>query len=98
MSCVALGAAFFPYSLALVGVRSRSHVGSVALSGFMQAVGYIAGALGPLLVGVLHAVTGSWTGSLILLLVALVPLVPAAFVLRRPRLVEDEIAPRAIRD
>jgi CP family cyanate transporter-like MFS transporter len=98
MACVSLGAAFFPYSLALVGVRTRSHAGSVALSGFMQAVGYIAGALGPLLVGVLHAVTGSWTGSLILLLVALVPLVLAAFVLRRPRLVEDEIAVRAASD
>jgi len=98
MSCVSLGAAFFPYSLALVGFRSRTHAGSVALSGFMQAVGYIAGALGPLLVGVLHAVTGNWTGSLVLLLIALVPLVPAAVVLRRPRLVEDEVVPRATRD
>ncbi|MGN6325511.1 MFS transporter [Pseudolysinimonas sp.] len=90
---IALGAAFFPYSLALVGVRSRSHAGSVALSGFMQAVGYVAGALTPLLVGVLHAATGSWTASLILLLVALLPLVPAAIVLHRPRFVEDEVGP-----
>ena len=93
--CISLGAAFFPYCLALVGFRSRSHAGSVALSGFMQAFGYVAGALGPLLAGVLHAATGSWTGSLILLLVALVPLVPAAWILRRPRFVEDEVVPRA---
>jgi MFS transporter, CP family, cyanate transporter len=92
MSCIALGAAFFPYSLALVGVRSRTHAGSVALSGFMQAIGYIVGAAFPLLVGVLHAVTGEWTASLWLMLLGVVPLVPAAIILRRPRYVEDEIA------
>jgi len=94
MACIALGAAFFPYSLALVGVRSRTHAGSVALSGFMQAVGYIVGAAWPLLVGVLHAVTGGWHASLVLMLVAMVPLVPAAIVLARPRFVEDELARR----
>jgi CP family cyanate transporter-like MFS transporter len=94
MSLIALGAAFFPYSLALVGVRSRSHAGSVALSGFVQGVGYIAGALGPLLAGILHAVTGDWHASLVLLLIMLAPLVLAAFVLARPRYVEDEVARR----
>ena len=92
MGAVSLGGAFFPYCLALVGMRSRTQAGAVALSGFMQGVGYIAGAVGPLLVGILHAITGGWTASLILLLVALVPLVPAAFVLSRPRFVEDEVA------
>jgi MFS transporter, CP family, cyanate transporter len=97
MACVSLGGAFFPYSLALVGVRSRTHRGSVALSGFMQAIGYIAGALGPLLVELLHAATGGWTASLIVMLVLLLPLVPAAIILSRPRLVEDELERSAAR-
>jgi MFS transporter, CP family, cyanate transporter len=92
MACVALGAAFFPYSLALVSVRSRTHAGAVALSGFMQAIGYIVGAAWPLLVGVLHVATGDWTASLWLMLAALLPLVPAAIILRRHRYVEDEVA------
>jgi MFS transporter, CP family, cyanate transporter len=91
MGCIALGAAFFPYSLALVSVRSRTHAGAVALSGFMQAIGYIVGAAWPLLVGVLHVATGGWTASLWLMLAALLPLVPAAIILRRPRYVEDEL-------
>lgn len=95
MSCIALGAGFFPYSLALVGVRSRTHAGSVALSGFMQGVGYVVGAAFPLLAGVLHTLTGHWTASLWLMLAAVVPLVPAAIVLRRPSRVEDEVARRA---
>jgi CP family cyanate transporter-like MFS transporter len=91
MVLVSLGAAYFPYSLALVGARSRTQAGALALSGFMQGVGYTAGALGPLLVGILHAVTGGWTAPLIVLLIATVPLVPAAIVLRRPRFVEDDV-------
>lgn len=94
MSCIALGAAFFPFSLALVGVRSRTHAGSVALSGFMQAVGYVVGAVFPLLVGVLHVATGAWTASLWVMLVAVLPLIPAAVILRRPSRIEDEIARR----
>lgn len=91
MVCIALGGAFFPYSLALVGVRSRTEEGALALSGFMQGVGYTAGALGPLLVGILHAVTGGWTAPILVLLVATVPLVPAAIVLSRPGYIEDEV-------
>lgn len=94
VACVALGAAFFPYALALVGVRSRTHAGSLALSGFMQAIGYVAGAVFPLLVNILHAVTGGWHASLVVMLVATVPLVPAAIVLARPRFVEDELSRR----
>ena len=48
-------------------VRTRTHAGSVALSGFTQGLGYTLGALGPLAVGVLHELTGGWTVPLLVL-------------------------------
>ncbi len=43
-----LGGMLFPLVLAPINLRTRSTSGSVALSGFVQAVGYAGGALGPL--------------------------------------------------
>ena len=58
----------------------------------MQGIGYVIGALGPLVVGILRDATGGWDGA---------DLVPARrswcsrsrplIVLRRPRYVEDEV-------
>jgi CP family cyanate transporter-like MFS transporter len=56
-----LGPSTFPLSLTLVGLRSATPVTAGALSGFMQGIGYAVAATGPLLVGVLHDVTGGWT-------------------------------------
>nr|BFF21301.1 hypothetical protein GCM10025730_48220 [Promicromonospora thailandica] len=65
--------------------------GTVSLSGFAQGVAYALGALGPLLVGLLHDVTGGWTSPLLFLVaVALVATVPA-ITLARPAFVEDEL-------
>jgi CP family cyanate transporter-like MFS transporter len=87
------GSILFPISLVLINVRTRTHGGTVALSGFVQGVGYVFGALGPLLVGLLHDVSGGWTLPLLLLIaVALVTTIPA-ITLARPTFVEDELAP-----
>jgi len=43
------------------------------LSAMAQSIGYTICAFGPLSVGVLHDVTGSWTLPLVLLLVLVVP-------------------------
>jgi CP family cyanate transporter-like MFS transporter len=51
----------FSLSLALVVLRSPDAAHATALSGMVQGVGYVLAALGPLGVGVLHDVTGSWT-------------------------------------
>jgi CP family cyanate transporter-like MFS transporter len=56
-----LGPLTFPLCLTLVGLRSANPATAGALSGFMQGWGYAAAAVGPLLVGVLHDVTGGWT-------------------------------------
>jgi MFS transporter, CP family, cyanate transporter len=84
------GPLLFPLTLTLINLRTRTQVGSVALSGFVQGLGYVLGALGPLVVGLLHEATGSWTPPLLFLLGTMVLLVPAFVVLRRPTFLEDE--------
>ena len=86
------GSILFPVCLVLINVRTRTHGGTVALSGFAQGVAYALGALGPLLVGLLHDVSGGWTLPLLFLLaVTLVATIPA-ITLARPAFVEDELA------
>ena len=84
------GPLLFPLTLTLINLRTRTQVGAVALSGFVQGLGYVLGALGPLVVGLLHQATGSWTPPLLFLLGTMVLLIPAFVVLRRPRFLEDE--------
>ncbi|GGM36209.1 hypothetical protein GCM10010102_34480 [Promicromonospora citrea] len=85
------GSILFPVSLVLINVRTRTPAGTVALSGFAQGVAYALGALGPLLVGLLHEASGGWTVPLLFLTaVALVATIPA-ITLARPAFVEDEL-------
>jgi CP family cyanate transporter-like MFS transporter len=86
------GSILFPVNLVLINIRTRTQDGTVALSGFAQGVAYAFGALGPLLVGLLHDVSGGWTLPLLFLLaVAVVTTIPA-ITLARPAFVEDELA------
>lgn len=91
---VGMGPLFFPLGLALINLRTRTSGGSVALSGFVQGVGYVVSAAGPLVVGLLRDATGGWTVPLIFLLASVVLTVPALVVHGRPRFVEDELAER----
>jgi CP family cyanate transporter-like MFS transporter len=52
-----------------------------------QSIGYTLCAVGPLLVGVLHEVTGSWTPPLLVLLALLVPQVVSGALAGRARVV-----------
>ena len=86
------GSILFPVCLVLINVRTRTQGGTVALSGFAQGVAYALGALGPLVVGLLHDVSGGWTLPLLFLLaVTLVAAIPA-ITLARPAFVEDQLA------
>jgi CP family cyanate transporter-like MFS transporter len=87
---IGLGPLVFPLLLTLINLRTRTQVGAVALSGFVQGFGYAAGALGPLIVGLLRESTGGWEVPIWFLLGILVLAVPSVIVLRRPRYVEDE--------
>jgi len=85
------GSILFPVSLVLINIRTRTAPGTIALSSFAQSIAYGIGALGPLLVGLLHDSSGGWTVPLIFLLaISLVAVVPA-IALAKPVYVEDEL-------
>ncbi len=72
---VGLGGGAVPWVLTMSGLKSRTVDGAGALSGFVQSVGYIIAAAGPLGVGALHDLTGAWDVPLILMAALSVPLV-----------------------
>lgn len=84
-----LGPSTFPMSLTLINLRTRSHVGSSALSGFTQGVGYTVACLGPLLFGVFHDMTGGYTAPFGLLLVGVIVVLLGAYQACKPRMLED---------
>ncbi len=86
-----LGCLLFPLALVLINMRSRTPSTTVALSGFVQTVGYILGAVGPFVLGVVHDVTGDWDAPLVIMLVMSLLLLPAAAWLARERFVDDEL-------
>lgn len=87
-----LGPLLFPLALVLINLRTRTHAGSVALSGFIQSVGYVIGAFGPLVVGLLHDVTDGWLWPLLFLLATALAAIFAGRVIGRPHLLEDDLA------
>ncbi|HEY8296178.1 MAG TPA: MFS transporter, partial [Micrococcaceae bacterium] len=94
VSLAGLGPGTFPLALLLINLRTRTHAGAGALSGFSQGVGYGLACLGPLLFGLLHASTGSWLVPFLFLFATLVLLVGGAFIISKPRFLEDEHAAR----
>ena len=54
--------------LTLFGLRAREHSQAGQLSGKAQCVGYLIGALGPWLAGILHSHTRTWTSTLVCIL------------------------------
>jgi CP family cyanate transporter-like MFS transporter len=93
-----LGPLVFPVCLVLINLRTRSQHTSTALSGVVQTIGYSIGAVGPLLVGVLHSQTGGWTVPLLFLLATALVAAISGAMLARPRFVEDDLADLGARD
>lgn len=85
------GSTAFTWVLSLIGQRARTPQGTVALSSFVQGVGYLLAALGPLGTGALHDLTGSWVPSLIGLTGLAAALGVLGWRLRAPRFVEDDL-------
>ncbi len=52
----------------LFTARAADSHTAAALSGFAQGLGYLLASAGPLLIGLLHSVTGSWTVPILVLL------------------------------
>jgi CP family cyanate transporter-like MFS transporter len=63
----------FALALLFTVLRAPTSADTARLSAMAQTFGYTLAAAGPLLVGALHAATGSWTAPLALLLALLVP-------------------------
>jgi len=85
-----LNGVLFPLALVLISIRARTPEGAVVLSSFVQSVGYTLAAVFPVLFGVLHAASGGWTWSLLLLGAVLIAVIPFGMLAGRRVTVEDE--------
>lgn len=82
------GGVGFPLVLTMIPLRSRGPAAADRLSGMTQSFGYPLAALGPVIAGTLHDVTGSWRASLLMMLALVVLMLPAGLVAaRRERMV-----------
>ena len=79
--------AVFPLGLGVIALRTREAAETTDLSAMAQGFGYLIGATGPFLFGILHGLTGSWTPSLVLLGAVIVAEMVLGWVAGRPRYV-----------
>lgn len=86
-----IGGMAFATSIALIPARSVDPHITARLSGFVQPVGYILAALGPLLVGVLQAATTNWTASLLFLAASAVLMAATGMLASRNVKVDDQL-------
>ena len=72
ISCICIGfflAGTFALALTFLGIRAKTPKDAAELSGMAQSLGYILAAFGPILIGFLFDITGSWTVSIITIIV-----------------------------
>jgi CP family cyanate transporter-like MFS transporter len=87
MALYGIGSGMFPLALTMIGMRSADPSTVASLSAFVQSIGYVIAGLGPLLFGVLHGATGSWTLPLALLWVSLGLALACGWVAAAPRII-----------
>lgn len=75
----------------MIGLRSRSSEVTASLSSFVQSIGYLVAAAGPLAIGALYGATGGWTVPIWVLLVLLVPQLILGLLASRERYVDDQL-------
>ncbi|SCT00466.1 CynX/NimT family MFS transporter [Staphylococcus caeli] len=86
---LAMGACF-SLCMTLFSIRARTSDGSIALSGFGQAIGYFIAALGPFLIGLLHDVTNSWNTAILAMILMSCCVFIFGYTASDARYVEDE--------
>lgn len=72
--------AMISLAVTMMNLRAATTAEAVSLSAMSQTVGYLLAAWGPMLMGVLHGVEGTWTLPLISLLLLLAPLLACGVV------------------
>lgn len=87
------GGATIVLALSLFGLRTSHHDQAAALSGMAQSVGYLLAALGPIGVGLLHDLTGSWPAAIGVLVVVLVAQLVAGTLAARDRVIAPAPSP-----
>lgn len=90
LALVGLGPILYQMALTLIGLKTKSSVGAATLSITTQSFGFAVGALGPLSIGLLRDLTGSWMVPLIVLLIVPILASFAAFKLKGLPLFENE--------
>ncbi|QGU04057.1 MFS transporter [Corynebacterium comes] len=90
-----VGGFCFPTAIALIPARSRVPLVTARLSGFVQPIGYVIAAVGPLLVGVVREATGGWSVILPVLLVLCGLMGAVGFRAARNVFIDDELAAHA---
>ena len=75
----------FPLALTMIALRGRTPATVVRLSAFAQGVGYLIAIPGPILVGVLHDVSGGWRLPLAMMVVVMIPQLVAGVLAGRNR-------------
>lgn len=85
----------FPLVLTLMVLRAPDVEHAAELSGMAQSVGYAVAAIGPVAIGALHDVSGSWTVPLVVLTACTAPALMLALGASRPRFVGGGVEPAA---
>ncbi|MEU5157062.1 MFS transporter [Glycomyces sp. NPDC021274] len=93
MALFGIGTSVFPMILTLFGLRARTPAGTSALSSFAQSGGYLIAGVGPLAVGWVYGLTGSWSVPFGFVAALTVVLFCAGLYVIRERYIEDELAP-----
>ncbi len=94
MITAGLGPSTFPMVITMINLRTTTEEGSASLSGMVQGIGYAVAGVGPLAFGLLHAATGSWTTSLLMVSVAVGLVLTGGWFACRPGTVEQDLAAR----
>jgi CP family cyanate transporter-like MFS transporter len=66
---IGIGVSVFSMTLTVFSLRTRTAADTARLSAMAQGIGYLFASLGPLLFGLLHGLTRSWTLPLVMVLV-----------------------------
>jgi CP family cyanate transporter-like MFS transporter len=92
VTLMSLGAGLFiVYQLLLIR-RTRVSETTARVSGYSQTLGYVFGATGPLLVGMLHTWTGGWTAPMIVVLACCSLVFLAGHLIRRSGMIDAPFA------
>jgi CP family cyanate transporter-like MFS transporter len=91
MVFIAIGLGTFAMVLTMLGMKARTPQSTAALATVVQGWGYVLAGGGPLLVGVLLGLTGSFVPMFVVLLAALAGMLATGWLVTRERYVDDEV-------